>query len=160
MPDFKNMKELAAYLNKQIAFVMEDEVAEKVKDVQQRNIQEQVYEAYTPFQYSRRRWSNGGLGDRESMEVDVVETGNGVELTVTNRAKGQDDNFEIAELVEYGDGYNGKEYTYKRNRNNTQNQYLEPRPFTAETVSELQMNNEHVTAFKEGLRKRGIDTTK
>lgn len=162
--EFKNLKELERYINKQMAETLQNEVAEKVKDVEQRNIQEQVYEGYRPnspdrepWKYERRRWQNGGLGDRNSMEVNVSSNGSDVELTVTNRAKSQDGDFEIAPLIEYGDGYNGLEYDYKNNRDNTASQYLKGRPFTAETIDELNKTNEHVTAFKQGMRKRGIE---
>lgn len=162
MPTFDNLKQLEDYLNKQMADVMQKEVAEKVKDVEQKQIDKTVYDGYSPssddgepWQYERRR-DKGGLRSRDNMDVDVQMVGNGVELTVENTTKGKDDNFEIADLVEYGDGYNGKQYTYKRNRDGTANEYLRARPFTKNTADELEMTGEHIDAMKKGLKARGL----
>jgi hypothetical protein len=163
VPTFNNLKELEQFLNQQMASVLNNEVAEIVKDVEQRNIEDVVYQGYQtsntggqPWKYERRR-TNGGLQDKENMQHQVITTGNGVELSVENVTKGKDDNFEIADLIEYGDGYNGKEYSFKNNRDGTAEQYLRARPFTRDTVDELKQNDEHVIAFKNGMKSRGID---
>lgn len=154
--EFKSLKELERYINKQMADVMRKEVAEKVKDVEQKNIDSTVYDAYAPFVYEHRR-DNDGLHDRNNMQSQVTQSGNSVELTVENTTKGKDSNYEIAELIEYGDGANGKEYDFKKNRDGTSYKYLGSRPFTKNTVDELHRTGEHVDEMKKGLKKRGID---
>jgi hypothetical protein len=167
MATFNTIKQLEAYINRQMRDVLKTEVAEKIKEVEQRNIQDEVYEGYVtqntagePWKYQRRR-TNGGLQDKKNMKsnVKILGTGQGVELNVENVTKGKDDNFRLDTLIEYGDGTDGKEYTYKENRDNTADQYLQGRPFTQETVKELELTNEHVHAFKNGLKSKGIDIT-
>jgi hypothetical protein len=167
MPEFSTLKQLEAYINKQMRDVLQNEVAEKVKDVEQRNIQDEVYEGYVtsqaggqPYIYQRRR-TNGGLQDKKNMKSKVknLGSGQGVELSVENVAKGKDDKFRLDTLIEYGDGTDGKEYEYKTNRDGTADQYLRGRPFTNETVKELESSNEHVHVFKNGMKSRGIDIT-
>jgi hypothetical protein len=161
--EFSNLKQLEKYLNKQMADVLQNEVAEKVKDVEQESIDRTVYRGYQPtspdsepWVYERRR-DDGGLRDRRNMEEAITHTSNGVELSVENTTTGKDDNFEIADLVEYGDGTNGKEYTFKRNRDDTAKQYLRGRPFTQETVETLERTGEHVDEMRKGLKRKGLD---
>jgi hypothetical protein len=161
--NFNSIKDLEKYLNKQMADVLQNEVAEKVKDVEQESIDRTVYGGYQPtspdsepWVYERRR-DDGGLRDRRNMEETVVHTSNGVELSIENTTTGSDDDFEIADLVEYGDGANGKEYSFKSNRDNTAYQYLRGRPFTKETVEELERTGEHVDEMRKGLRRKGLD---
>lgn len=156
MATFNNLNDLFKHINSQMADVMQKEISEKVKDVEQKNIDSTVYDAYSPFVYERRR-DNDGLRDRNNMQSQVTQSGNGVELTVENTTKGKDSNYEIAELIEYGDGTNGKEYDFKRNRDGTAFKYLGSRPFTKNTVDELYRTGEHVDEMKKGLKKRGID---
>lgn len=163
MVAFKSLKDLVRHVNGQIADTMRHEVAEKVRDVEQEQIEETVYRGYQPstpnrepFRHVRRR-DNGGLRDRDNMIADVQITSKGVHLSIENVTTGAQDDFMIADLVEYGDGTNGKEYSYKRNREGTADQYLRGRPFTRNTAEELQTTGEHVSALKDGMRKRGID---
>lgn len=163
--EFKTLKQLETYLNKQMRDVLAQNVAPVVKDVEQRNIEDEVYQGYKtnntggqPWVYQRRR-TNGGLQDKKNMKHKVknLGSGQGVELSVENVTKGKDDRYQIADLIEYGDGYNGKEYTYKENRDNTADQYLRGRPFTRETEKELQLNKEHIHAFKNGMKSKGFN---
>lgn len=165
MPTFKNLEEMAKYLAKnQIKKALENEVAEKVRDLEQLNIDSQVYERYNivdgtqqePYIY-QRRYDDGGLRDRKNMTAATKETSNGVQLSVENVTKGKDDNFVIAGLIEYGDGFDGMNYTYKENRDGTSYQYLNSRPFTKSTIQELKETGEHVKALAEGLKKQDID---
>lgn len=161
--EFNSLTELEKYLNDKMADVLNHEVAEIVKDVEQRNIQDVVYEGYKtsniggePWVYQRRR-TNGGLQDKNNMIHHVTTNGQGVELSVENVTTGKNDTFRLDTLIEYGDGTDGKEYEFKENRDNTADQYLRGRPFTHETEDELMQTNEHVIAFKNGMKSRGIN---
>lgn len=163
MVKFNNIKELEKYMNKQMSEVMNNEMAQMVKKKESESVEKNVYQAYQPsspdgepWKYERRR-TNGGLADIRNMTHEVINSGNGVELTVENKTKGKDQNFEIDDLVEYGDGYNGKEYEFKKNRDGTAQQYLRPRPFTQRTKEDILMTNKHVDTMRKGLKSRGID---
>jgi hypothetical protein len=165
MPEFKSLTELNKYLQKHMRDVLQNEVAEKVKEVEQRNIQDEVYEGYKtsntggePWIYQRRR-TNDGLQDKKNIKSKVKNVKDGAELSVENVTKGKDDKFRLDTLIEYGDGTDGKEYEYKDNRDNTADQYLRGRPFTQETTNELTQTNEHVQVFKNGMKNRGFDIT-
>lgn len=166
MPTFYNLNNLSKFLNGKIADAMKTDVAETVRNVEQKNIDDTVYSGYRPstsdgepWRYERRR-DNGGLRDRKNMVADVQVTSDGVKLLVENITTGSQDNFRIDDLVEYGDGTNGKEYGYKRNRDGTADQYLRGRPFTRNTIEELERTGEHVDALINGLRKNGIEVNR
>lgn len=163
MAQFKNLKELEKFLNNKIKSAMQNEVAEKVRDVQQSKIDSEVYNAYQPsspdgepFVYDRRR-DNDGLRDRDNMVAKVKDSANGVELSVENVTKGKDKDFEIAGLIEYGDNSGYGNYDYKYNRDGTAEQYLKERPFIQETRKSLIQSKEHVDALKQGLKRNGIN---
>lgn len=161
MPEIKSLTELNKYLNKQIRSVMEQEMATMVKNEESKSVEKNVYQQYQPndgepFIYERRKTS-GGLADKKNMKHKVKNIPNGVELSVENVTKGKNDKFKIADLVEYGDGFDGKEYEYKDNRINTADEYLQARPFTERTVESIQQSNEHLLVMKLGLKARGID---
>lgn len=164
MPSFKNLKELEKHLNQKIKKAMENEVAEKVRDVQQQKIDKEVYAAYNivdgshqePYKYERRR-DDGGLRDRRNMVATVTESNGKIELSVENVAEGKDQiNIDLAGLIEYGAGRYGY-YQYPYNRDDTAWQFMQPRPFIRETRNELASTNQHVEALKKGLQKQGID---
>jgi hypothetical protein len=93
------------------------------------------------------------------MKHKVKNVVNGVELSVENKTKGKDDNFQLDTLIEYGDGTDGKEYDYKTNRIDTQDEYLRGRPFTEKTEEAILQSDEHVKIMRNGLKAKGIDIT-
>lgn len=164
MPEFDKVSELMKYVQKEIADSLEKDVVPEIKNIEREEIQKVVYDAYNnlgtvridPYEY-QRRMDHGGLSDPNNM-IEVVEiVGNEVILSVANKTKGQDNpSYYIAELVEYGDGYNGMEYDYKQNRDNTAYQYLNPRPFTAETVKRLESQGIHMQKLIDSLKGKGF----
>ncbi len=161
MSKVMSIAQLKMHVDSKIATAMKD-VSEAIKDEQQNQIEKVVYRGYIPgspdgepWEYERRR-EDGGLADRDNMIENIIYTANGVELLVKNITKGSDDNFEIADLVEYGDGHNGKYYSFKYNRDDTSWKYLSPRPFTKYTTMALERSRRHVEALRDGLRAQGI----
>lgn len=154
---FNNLKDLELYLKNVVNDVLSDEVAEMVKDKQQDHIMDDVYLQYNivdgqrkePYVYDRRYYE-GGLVDRDNI-VAKVEDGT---LTVTNITKGQDGVDNLAGLIEYGDNSAYGQYDWKYNRDNTQDQYLSPRPFIENTRREIAEKKLHVSSLKKGLEKR------
>ncbi len=158
---FKTVEEALAHVAKEMLPALK-QTAEVVKDVQAEKVKSEVYDAYgpnngEPWEYDRRK-SNGGLQDKRNMIVENEKvTGNSASVDIRNVTKGSQDNFEIADLVEYGDGFNGKEYQYKTNRSDDADKYLKARKFTEATVIQLKQTGQHVEKFKQEMKKRGID---
>jgi hypothetical protein len=165
MPSFDNLKDLFKYVEKEVSDSMKKEVSEVVKKVQQKAIEDEVYDKYNivggsqqePYVYERRR-DHGGLSDPNNM-IEVVQViGNEIVLQVTNITKGKDDSgLYVAELVEYGDNKGYGEYEYKNNRDGTAYQYRNPRPFTKETINRLKESGQHIDALRRSLKTKGFD---
>lgn len=163
MPTFNNLKDLFKHINNQITDTLQNEVSEKVKDVQSDKVREVVYGGYTSQKpkYDRRN-GNGGLADKSNMKSTVTSSGNDSTLEVKNVADSNPN-------VDYTAGTNAPNYLagiieygrdsglYSYNRTGTESEFMSPRPFTEETVDELERTEGHVDAMKTGLKKRGID---
>ncbi|MEM5599155.1 hypothetical protein AAHB53_27795 [Niallia circulans] len=156
--EFDSIAKLLKHVEKNhLRDIMNHEMAEMVKDEEQKAIDKYVYDAYKPgtvdgepWVYKRRR-DNGGLRSRDNMKVDVKRVGDSIELSVENITKGAN-GYEIAEGIEYGTGY---EYT--SNRDGTAGQYTSPRPFTQETEKEILSRDLHTKTMKQALKSRGLD---
>lgn len=156
MATAKNLTELKGMLKSMTNNVMVNEVASKVRDIEQRKIQTEVYDAYESEAiepYERRgdgtRDGWGGLQNRDNMVAIVKDNGDKIEMSIVNMAHGDDDarNTYLAPWIESGTGYYWK---------NSEVYYKQPfpRPFTKETYLELESSNEHVAAMKIGLTDR------
>lgn len=133
---FKNLDILFKHIEKQIKDTMVDEVANAVKDNMAEAVQTSVYDAYSPMYY-KRRMQDGGIIDKNNMEV--TETSDGIIVRdVAPLDNGRRD-FSLDEIIVNGWG----------------NQPFE-RDFYVETEDRLSENNDHVEALKKGLKKRGI----
>lgn len=169
MPNFKNLDDLFDHIAFDVMEALNTEVLDVVQQTQVKKIYEEVYYTYRisggsreePFVYLRRE-DDGGLADRSNiipMDTSVNKKNKSVSMEVVNVTKssshkGQSE-FYLAPLVEYGDGFRGLDYTYKDNKDGTTHQYLQSRPFTYETIVELEQTNNHVQAMKNSLKKAG-----
>lgn len=155
MPEFKSIKDLEKYLTGTVfKSALELETADEIEKTLQKHIQKDVYDVYTPKVYVRRE-GNGGLIDSENIISKLVSEGT---LSVTNETRpnpyardGATTNKDLPELVEFGHGY--KEYLYDYPSDPA---FFLERPFTENTVKELQETKAHVKAFKRGLLREGI----
>ena len=146
MPTFRNLNEVAKYLQPKINEALKKEVADRVATVQQRNIQATVYDAYNPKEYLRRS-ENGGLLDADNIKAELIEDG---VLSVKNvtppnpryRHDKLEGNF-IDYAVEYGKDYD----------------FYSPgaRPFVKDTIEDLRANKQHVEAMRRGLKRQGVN---
>ena len=133
-----NVSSLDALLDrieKDIRSTLENEVAETVKDDMQTAIQNGVYNAYTPKQYSRRK-EKGGMLDRKNIESRI----DGDTLTVRDVAPLDNGMtyYALDEIVVNGLG-----------------RMPFPRDFYSECEDKLETTGDHVEAMKRGMKKRG-----
>lgn len=135
---FKNINALFKHIEEQVQDTMANEVADTVKDNMAEAIQTSVYDAYSP-QYYKRRMQNGGLIDRNNMEVTKIPNG----IAVHDAApldNGRND-YDLDDII-VNRGVLG---------------YPHGRDFYTETAERLQENQEHTETLKQGLKKRGIE---
>lgn len=110
-----SIEELKRVLSQEIAKSINnsDELKEAVNQGSK-----QIYDEFEPMTY-QRRYENGGFGDIDNIEMEVQETGNGIEVTLTNNtlANGDDEG-------EYLDYYidNG---IYEWNRKPSERHFME-----------------------------------
>lgn len=151
MPTMKNMKDLEKYLQVKINKSLQTEVFEEVRDVEQKNIDQTVYDSYTPKVYERRDILDGLIADK-NIEGTLVQ--NGV-LEVKNIAKPSPPLFKDVHHTEFPEWI---EHGYVKNFWNDNDEVWEhPRPFTSNTKEDLESNKQHVKAMKDGLKKQGLD---
>jgi len=136
LPTFKDLNSLFKHIETKIQDTMTDEVAETVKENVAESIQETVYDAYTP-EYYTRRMQNGGLIDKDNM--DVTEIPNGISIRDIAPLDNGNSQYALDEIVVEGMG----RMPFKRD-------------FYTDTEDRLSANQEHITALKNGLNKRGI----
>lgn len=171
--DFDSLTKLFGFIEEKVRETLHDDVLEKVKDVEQKKIQEEVYDAYKPTEgtYIDRRYSNGGLMDRDNIRIEQYTNRNGEQsIFIKNMTGGNplanpvqdftDAPNYLAGIIEHGRYVSGGNAmgVYTKNKYNTQYNYLKPRPFTYETIRELDRTLAHLHALKLGLKKRGIET--
>ena len=165
MPSFNSIADLEKHLKNAIKDSLAHEVFETVRDVEQKNIDETVYDVYDPKVYPNikagihRRETQGGLIADENIVPTMIGDDT---LIVTNETPpnpyardGATTNKNLAELIEYGDGYKGFTYDYPE-EDTEKYKYMNPRPFTANTIEELVTTGKHKKALKDGLLRQGI----
>jgi hypothetical protein len=136
-----------------IAETLQTDVYQIIKNVEKQHVESDVYAVYSPIIYSRRGMS-GGLSADENIVLNVISD---TQIEITNETPANPDYFgttdkDLAELVEFGHGYNGYKYDYLQD-----SPYVYPRPFTENTVEDLNQNKQHIDAMVKGLRKAGLD---
>ena len=137
MPTFKDLNSLFKHIETQIQDTMLDEVAETVKENMAETIQANVYNSYMP-QYYNRRFEDGGLLDQNNMEV--TEIPNGISVRDVAPLDNKRTDYALDEIIVEGMGY-----------------MPWARDFYFDTEDKLSVNKEHVTALKQGLKRRGYD---
>lgn len=140
----KNPKDLAKYVNQMIQDSLVTDVSKKLVKVAENRTQKDVYDVYTPKEYSR----SGEL--KESFEVKEIP--NGIEIENTRK----DGNREIDEIIEYGHDKSTQGYEYPAYYPGGEN-FMQPRPFIANTRQQILQENIHADELKKSLRKKGLD---
>lgn len=141
-------------LEQDIQNTLATEVFDTVVDIQSQEIQNKVYDVYSPYRYERRG-AQGGLLDARNNIATFSNTGSRIEMIIQNTTKGKNNGEYITPLIVGGDGYKAMEYDFKRNRDGTQDKYLKPRDFISTTMQRIQRTLEVHDALEIGLMKRG-----
>jgi hypothetical protein len=138
---------------------LEKEVFETIREVEQKHIQKDVYNAYkNPNMIYQRRNNSDSLDSDDNIVADVHDG----TLVVSNIARpnekrnqgGMPLDGSLAAMIEFGHGFKGWEYDY-----GTGNEpYSEARPFTKNTIEELKYSNDIKEAMKKGLKRNNINT--
>lgn len=145
-----SISQLVAALNKKAQEALESDVAPIVKRVLKDSIQAEVYDSYSPKRYHRRK-ADGGLMDENNIHSDVRNC----TLTVKNHAPlapgypNSDFTKTLDEIIVTGSGYDYLGYG---------GAYEQPRDFYSIAKRQLSSSKEHVKAFRNGLKKRGVHT--
>ena len=164
MPSFTNLNALYTAIQAKINIALENEVKAKVSEIMVEQIQETVYDAYSPNpngnaeDFYHRRTNEDALGDPSNIGGIIINDG---VLEVYNAAttnpdiysrgelyKSQNEGEYLAPIIEYGQGYD-----YPNNEAG----YGVPRPFVANTRAEIKATGAHVKALKQGLKKQGVN---
>jgi len=154
MATYNNLGSLFAAIKGAAREALQNEVYEKVKSVEENHISSDVYGAYSPTMYERRGAGGGLLADEniigEMVSDDTLSVRNTASPSpsVLGTAYSPSSDTTFAGWIENGEVNNIF--------NGTDAPWTEPRPFTQNTVEELQQTKEHVQALKAGLRARGI----
>jgi hypothetical protein len=163
---YTNLDELFKDLFREVSKSMKSDVSEVAKDEEVIAIQKEVFDAYPhPTMYERRK--TGGIDDRANMKDYIDEDGDSITLTITNETPPSDginnvDN--LAGLIEFGDNNGYGEYDYKTNKGGKAYgevdayKYLNPRPFTEQTIESLRESGAVEKALKDSLNSKGIHT--
>lgn len=148
----KNWNDLNKQIQKKIDDSLKKEVAETVKQIELEHIKSDVYDVYNPVVYERRG-ANGGLGDYKNLESKVKD---GI-LTVINITEASPSQYPyegepystFPEWIENGlvpNVWNDRDY-----------EWMHPRPFTVNTIKELEQTGEHINSLAKGLKRNGLN---
>ena len=91
MPKFKSLKDVENYINKAKADSMK-ELGECVEEIMKEEIEEQVYEAYTPKYYERTEELLNSVGITKILDdkVEISWRDNGNWYSIIKRARGEE----------------------------------------------------------------------
>jgi len=146
---FSNWKQIEGYLKNVIEDCLNDDIAELSKDELMTGISESVYSSGQPKEYLRRKYSDGGLADRDTMKHTVSN----MTLIVTPEAERN-----VKYNEDPGHGYDtSKSLAYNIVKGYGKAWYSEPRDFISTTIDNIKESKSHVECMKDALRDRGID---
>lgn len=137
-----SIAELEAYMNKKIKVAMETEVNKVARNTLKEQVVEEVYDKYDPSMYVR----TGGLLQDKNIKSEMIG-----DNTLTVRSTREENGRDIAEIIEYGVGYEWED-------SRIYNMQPFPRPFHAEAQKEL-ANGKAKNALKKGLQAQGLNIT-
>lgn len=163
MATYSSFKQLEAAIKERINQTLQNEVAQKIQETEQKHVFADVYAAYWPLPVMyKRRQTGGGLADVNNMHIENAD----MEVAVINQTTfnsgygGGNGGNDLAMLVEHGDGGGGHHYQYPRAKDMPPYGDFHPaRPFVERTYEELVGTHALRTALVSGLRKRGVDAS-
>lgn len=131
-----------------------------ISQAYQKSIEQIVYNSYTPNKYERRG-SDGGLlsleyfesnGKRKNNKIDIMFKGSTPSNPNVDYTAGVEPPNYLEGIIEYGRDRG----LYSKNKDNTQDKYMKPRPFTREAYQSIEGNWSHVYGLQDDLKKFGI----
>lgn len=131
-----------------------DEILDKVKDIELKHVEEDVFSVYSPKIYERRGSGDGGIDDPNN----IVGTVNNMQLEVENVTQFNkcygtfNSGVGLAELINDGESRNGFYYDYD-------GEFTQPRPFIDNTIEEIERTDSVENALEKGMKNRGYDIT-
>ena len=112
--NYNNINYLFADLEKDIEEIVTNPIKDKVIEMAQDSVQENVLDVYTPKVYKRRSGHNSG-GLKDTWVSDTIVNNDKITLTVKNSAKPINSEFgDLAENIEEGYGKKDKEWNRPR----------------------------------------------
>lgn len=142
--NYDSIDDLFSELENDILNIAENEIADKIIEMAQDSVQENVLNVYEPQHYNRRSGSNSG-GLKDTWGKEITKENNCIDIKVSNMAKSSNAGFDdLAENIENGYG----------NKNNIWNS---ARPFIAPLQEELNDSNEIEELLLNNLKKKGYD---
>lgn len=151
MPTFKNVSSLIKYLNATVVpQVLQNDVADHVGEEIKSNYETMVYGAYSPVVYER----TGALTDDANIEKKMIGQNTVSIENVASPSEALIKGYSVTAntlplMIEegyIGNPWNDKDYPWTK-----------PRKVIQTTRDQLESSKSHIQAFREGLRKRGID---
>jgi hypothetical protein len=143
---FTSWKQLEGYLKNVIEDCLDKEVANDVCESLQTAISDVVYASGEPKHYLRRKYSDGGLADKDTMKHTVSN----MTLTVTPEAER---NIKYSKYP--GRGYDpSKSLAFNIVKGYGSEWYSQPRDFISETYKILEERKSHVDCMRDALKDR------
>lgn len=133
---FKDLDSLYKYIEEEAENIIQNQVANKIIEVIQDHVQEDVYNQYKPKRYERTG----------KLKKDIVKMN--ITKGVTIYPNRMEDGKYIPDIIETGEGY---KYPDKYNYG-----YGKPRPFVRETIKDLKQNEQHIKVFIQEIEKKGF----
>lgn len=143
--EFNDIDALFNALLDDIKNSVSEEVSKEMIKIEQEHIDSQVYNAYTPKEYSRRL-DNGGLRSEGNMQSTINRTNDGIEVTVHNSTTGN---------LLYGNYWEGEIQNFIEEGIYMWNCDCPPRPFIDDTQEEIDNSNRIEEAVERALNKLG-----
>lgn len=145
----ENLLTVERKLKSDVKDVLRMYVAPAVKEEIAQAVETEVYEKYTPTQYSRRGATHGGLQDPDVMDVEVADAGEDIVLAVQDLSRDDEDtNIYVADIVESGKGY-----TWEASKIYRMQPF--PRPFHKVAQEQFIKSGQFEKTLKEGIRAKG-----
>ena len=145
MPNFKNLRQLEVYVNKQAQEILYDRRG-IFEEIGKSHVESDVYDKYESDKTNPNAYVRTGKL-KESFRTTPVT--NGIVIDNTRSENGRD----IVEIVEKGH-YDSQGYEHIKPGAS----YLLPRPFMQNTKQEIKDRKLHITELQKGLKQKGIDS--
>lgn len=147
-------------LMKQVEDILNNEVSQVAVEIQKENIDKEVYGAYKPIRYKRRKNRAGGLrwGARAMKVVSPKKRQTTVSIYNKSSPNMSEDGYTFKNLpflIEYGHRSSGYVYDFTYNRKRTSYKYKQARPFMQRTYEEFERTNVIEKTLANGLRRLG-----